>query len=116
MADTNLHIAEAPTKPALHEDLQRMAEYAIRMEEALRGVAGSLRAISAGGMLDSLPKDEADRPNHEAATSILRLMENHVTDVLEEGCDWDLSCELVGLASRAREGRLIRYGKLNPEG
>jgi hypothetical protein len=85
------------------------------MEEALRGVAGALKAVCYGGMLDSLPNDKEEWPNHEAATSILRLLENHIRDIVDDERDWDLSCELVSLADKAKQGRLIRYGKVIPE-
>ena len=115
MADTNLHTAEPRPKPALHEDLRRMADEAGRMEDALRGVAGVLKAVCYGGLLDSLPKDEEDWPSHEAATGMLRMVENHVRDILDAERDWDLSCELVLLSDKAKDGRLIRYGKVIPE-
>jgi hypothetical protein len=86
------------------------------MEDAIRGAAGALRAICYGGMLDALPADESDRANHEAATGMLRLIENHLRDIIDLAeKDWDISCELVLLADKAKDGRLMRYGPLIPE-
>lgn len=111
MADNNLRVAEAPTEPPLERQLRDLTRRVGDMEDALRGVAGVLHAIQAGGLLDHLPPDDDSRPGHCAATAMLTLLHRQVDALVEHEEDWDASCELSLLADKAKDGRLIRYSR-----
>lgn len=115
MTEATLHIAEAPKKPSLEQELRELMSRVCEMEDVLRGAKGVFHAIHAGGLLDSLPKDKDDHAGHEAATGMLDLLDRQVTVIVDRNEEWDCSFELVRLADKARDGKLLRYGEIIPE-
>ena len=113
MADTNLHIAKPKAEPPLDEHFHKLLMRVSEMEDVLRGAQGVLHAIQAGGLLDSLPKDEADRPGHEAALAMLTLLKGRADSLVDHDEDWDCSCELATLRRAAETGTIRRFRRVD---
>ena len=112
MANGDLQKGSAPANAKLASELEALHERVQRMEQLLRGIEATLVAVTHNDMIAFTPAKDENTDKHRHGLELLEFATVQLSAWRKSEADLDFaSDDIWDLWERAKDGRLLRYGK-----